>query len=75
MASFHGVKEIVFASNLDSADERVLEQFQEWRQRMSADLYVVHVWEDSEDADHARRVMTQWRERYVSRPRLHFELI
>ena len=74
-ANFHGISEIVFATDLDHADEVVLEQLQEWRQNMTSDLFVVHVHQDQQEADAARKVMSKWRERYASRPRLHFELM
>ncbi len=74
-ANFHGVKEIIFATNLDAPDHVVLEQLQVWRQNMSADLYVVHVWDDKESEAEARRIMGVWREEFGVRPRLHFELM
>lgn len=74
-ASFQGIQEIVFATDLDHADEVVLEQLQEWRQNMQADLYVVNVHEDDKEAEAARKVMSKWRERYASRPNMHFELM
>ncbi len=74
-ASFHGVKEIIFATNLDQPDRIVLEQLQTWRQKMSADLYVVHVWDDKDDEAEARRIMMAWRADFGERPRLHFELM
>ena len=74
-ASFMGVNEIVFASDVDRADEVVLEQLQEWRQGMSAELFVVHVYDDEQDKARATQVMKKWRERYASRPNIHFELM
>ena len=74
-ATFQGVREIVFASDLDREDEVVLEQLQTWRRAMGAELYVVHVYDDGEDRDRAREVMTRWRDRYASAPNLHFELM
>ena len=74
-ASFHGVNEIVFASDVDKADEIVLEQLQAWRQNFTADLFVVHVYDDAADKIKAQEVMAGWRDRYASRPRMHFELM
>jgi len=74
-ASFQGIQEIVFGTDLDHADEVVLEQLQEWRQNMQADLYVVNVHEDDKEAEVARKVMSKWRDRYASRPNMHFELM
>ena len=74
-ATFHGVSKIVFATDLDAADEVALEQLQEWRANMVADLYVVHVYDDDAEREHARTVLAKWRERYASRARLHFELV
>jgi len=74
-ADFKGIAEIVFATDLDHADEVVLEQLQEWRQNMTADLFVVNVHEDDKEAEKARTVMSKWRDRYASRPRMHFELM
>lgn len=74
-AAFHGVNEIIFASDVDRADEVVLERLQEWRQRLSSELYVVHVYDDEDDKERARKVMTKWRDRYASRPNMHFELL
>ncbi|MFK8055436.1 MAG: universal stress protein [Saprospiraceae bacterium] len=74
-ADFQGIQEIVFATDLDHADEVVLEQLQEWRQNMVADLFVVNVHEDEKEADAARTIMSKWRERYASRPNMHFELM
>ena len=74
-ATFMGVKEIVFATDFHGEDEAVLEELQTWREKMSADLFVVHIWRDEADRERARAVMTQWRERYTSRPRLYFELM
>lgn len=74
-ANFLGIQEIIFGTDLDHADEVVLEQLQEWRHNMKADLYVVNVYEDDKKADDARKVMSKWRERYNSRPNIHFELM
>ena len=74
-ATFQGVKEIVFATNLDAPDRRVLDQLQDWRRNMSADLYVVHVWDDADDKAEAQRILSVWREEFAKRPRLHFELM
>jgi nucleotide-binding universal stress UspA family protein len=75
MATFHGIQEIVFATDLDHADEVVLEQLQSWRQNMGADLFVVNVYDDEQGADEARKVLGKWRDRYASRARMHFELM
>ena len=74
-ATFHGVHEIVFATDFHGGDEAVLEQLQAWRQNMSAELFVVHIWNDEADAERARQIMGTWRERYASRPNIHFELM
>ncbi len=74
-ASYVGINEIIFASDVDREDEVVLENLQEWRQKLGADLFVVHVYENDEDRERARATMNKWRERYASRPRLHFELM
>ena len=74
-ASFHGVQEIIFATDLDRADEAVLLELQAWRQNLTADLYVVHVYSDAADKERAQTVMKRWREQYAERPRMHFELM
>ena len=73
-ADFHGVKEIVFATNLDAPDHRVLEELQAWRRNMTADIYVVHVYEGRDQEEEARRILSVWREEFGKRPRNHFEL-
>ena len=53
----------------------MLEQLQAWRHNLTADLFVVNVYESEHDAISARKVMSKWRERYADRPRIHFELM
>ena len=73
--TFQAINEIVFASDVDRSDEVVLEKLQDWRQKLTADLFVVHVYNDNEEKEHARSIMARWRDRYASRPNIHFELM
>lgn len=72
-ADFHGVREIVFATDLDEHDHAVLDQLQVWRERLSAELFVVHMYETTEQAEDARDILSVWRAEQERSPDTHFE--
>ena len=74
-ATFHGVSQVVFATDLDDADAVALEKLQRWRERLAAELLVVNVYDS--DAGRARAVkrLGQWRERYAARHHTAFEAV
>ena len=74
-ADFHGIREIVFATNLDEYDHRVLDQLQDWRRNMAADLFVVHLYETKAQEEEARRILGVWREEFGRTARTHFEVM
>ena len=73
-ADFHGIREIVFATNLDEPDHRALEGLQAWRRNLGADLFVVHLYETHAQEEEARRILAVWREEFGRAARTHFEV-
>ncbi len=73
-ATFNGVQEIVFATDLEREDEDPLEQLQAWRRNLNAELFVVHFVEDRAKLGEARSKLGVWRDFYASRPNIHFEI-
>ena len=72
-ADFHGIDEIIFATDLDNEDHDLLDDLQIWRERMDAELFVVHLYEDATQAEEARRILSVWREEHAKTPRTFFE--
>ena len=74
-ATFQGVDQVVFATDLDDADAVALEKLQRWREHLVAELIVVNVYDSDAGRARAEKRLGQWRRRYEGRRHTTFEAV